>query len=540
MAKQQRQLPAPTGTTEVSPGGIGPPPRSSRERTGAQAGPGRVGGVAGLPVAVLTNYMGSLTNPVGTRTNLTGFNAAALPGINTRFGFPAAPEGSPEVYRRIRSDPTIALARAFVMGAILSSRWSFVPKRPDVPQERIDFIRDVYDPIQASLKTQMLYSLDFGWRVFEQIYRVHPFNGREYIGVKKFKPLRPETTDILVTKRTGAYAGVKNGKTELDPDETLYFGYDVEDDDWYGTSRLENVREDAWWPWVCQMQAMGRLSTKNSSIMPVVKGPINTVEKGPNGEEISGFQAGMLVLRALLDGDGVLLENLAGSIDDLIGNPALAGVSKWDIKPYDTGASGQTTGSMLAYLQYLDQLKMRGYLVPERTATEGTKGTSAEAGQHADVGLSATEQLNQLMAQTVSWHSVNRLLVWNWGPEAEDSVFVQPTPLADDKKVIYRWLFQTLLTNPSVLDYVVKNLDLDAVAELLAVPVTEPLNDALEDREVEREESRELDMENKKNMAAGAGPAGPSGRPGRDVATVKKKGGRGSNNGSRPGKTNGA
>lgn len=452
------------------------PPPPAGEKTPAQSGGGAGGargllglpGLAGIPVAFAggdPSVTSSLRRLLSGRSSGVG-----LPGI------PDAPAGTYDVYREILTDPTVQIGRAVVFGPILASEWSYEPRDRSVPREVVAFVRDLYDPIAVSLKTQMLRGLDFGSRSFEQVYGVVDRGGRSLITVRKFKPLRPEHTRVLVDDETGAYAGLANGDVELLPEETLHFAYDMEDDDFYGRSRLENVRERAWWPHVCLERRLGQLAQKVSQIIPVVKGPLGARETDADGNVISGYDAGQAVLNALVYGDGVLVENLAAALDDVIGNADLAKLSKWDIDSFDTGQSATGIGGIIEGLRYYDQLKMRGMLRPERTATEGQHGTKAEVAEQADVGLAEGELLHKSIVQLVNWHSVNRLLVWNFGPQFEDAVRIVPTPLIDEKRAVFRWLFQTLLANPAVLDLIVARLNLDAIADNLGVPTMGPLN----------------------------------------------------------------
>jgi hypothetical protein len=379
-----------------------------------------------------------------------------------------------------------------VFGPILSSDLTF-ESDDDTPPLVVDFIRSQYEGVAPSLREQLLRSLDFGARSLEQSYTPVNFQGRPLVGIKRFKPLRPENTQVLVDPDTGDYAGLRNGAVDLLPEETLHFAYDMEDDDYYGRARLENVRERAWWPHYCLEKRLGQLAQKVSQIIPIVKGPLSSREKDTEGNEISGYDAGMALLNALITGDGVMVENMASSIDDVIGNPELAKMAKWDVEPYDTGQSATGISGIIEGLRYYDSLKLRGMLRPERTATEGQHGTKAEVAEQADVGLAEGDSLHRRMLQVINWHSVNRLLLWNFGERMVGKVRLVGSPLIDEKKAIFRWIWTTLLANPAVLDLVVANLDLDAIAETLGVPliasvnvpenslVTPPVNPALAD-----------------------------------------------------------
>lgn len=438
-------------------------------KTGPQSGRNGRGAIGnlGVPIAYFGGDPSVASRPV--RRLQYGTASSGLTGM------PPAPDGTYDTYREILTDPTVQLARAVVFGPILSSELSFEADE-DVDPDVTDFVRSQYEGVAPSLREQALRSLDFGARSFEQAYKPVRFKGRTLVGLKNFKTLRPENTQVLIDPDTGEYAGLRNGKVELLPEETLHIPYDMEDDDYYGRARLENIRERAWWPHFCLEKRLGQLAQKVSTIIPIVKGPLSTREKDTNGNEISGYDAGLALLNALIYGDGVMVENMASAMDDIIGNPELAKLSKWDVEPYDTGQSATGISGLIEGLRYYDSLKLRGMLRPERTATEGQHGTKAEVAEQADVGLAEGDALQRRILQYINWHSVNRLLEWNFGREMMGKVRIVGSPLIDEKKAIFRWIWTTLLANPAVLDLVVANLDLDAIADVLGVPLIASVN----------------------------------------------------------------
>jgi hypothetical protein len=300
------------------------------------------------------------------------------------------------------------------------------------------------------------------------------------IGIDKFKPLRPERTQVMVDRDSGEYAGLRNGKVDLLPEQTLHVTYDLEDDDWYGRSRLENIRTSAWWPWLYLLETATRLGRKVSNIIPIVSGPLGATDVDEAGNTIRGTDVAQLILDALTYGDGVMVESLMGAVEDLRAVPELVGRSPWDVKAFDTGSSSSAIGGIEAMMRYFDSLKMRGMLRPERAAIEGQFGTKAEAETHADVGLIEGDKMHGELLEFLNRHSVDRLVEWNFGPEWVGSVYVAATPLADEVKQLYRWLWEKLMEAPGTLDLIASNLNLDAIAERLEVPVTGPMNPDLQ------------------------------------------------------------
>lgn len=461
--------------------------RMGRQRTGPQSagtpsGRGHGNGdgdiTGGLDVS-----QGPMGNPANT-SSLAHVMGGGGSGGSDAPGLPCAPAGNLTTWRWMLTDDTVAIARAAVMGPMIASRWQSEGAEDDTPQEWVDFIAQVFvgrQSVEPTLKPQILRSMDFGSRSFELVPDLIDFNGRQLIGIKKLKPLRPELTRVLTEKRTGDYAGLKNGKATLAPEETLHVTYDLEDDDYYGRPRLETVRQSAWWPGVYYANAAGRLGRKISNIIPIVHGPLSARDYDEDGNEIRGYDNAQTILDALTYGDGVMVESLLAGIDDLRATPELAKATPWVVESFDTGTSATGLPAMEVLIRLYDSKKMRGMLVPERTALEGQHGTKSEVAEQADVGLAKAESDHAELLRYVNQHLVDRLLVWNFGEKARGQVMLTATPLIDEKKAIFRWVWEALLANPGILDLLAAKLDIAAMAEGLEIPTLDDLNPAMED-----------------------------------------------------------
>jgi hypothetical protein len=436
----------------------------------ARGGPvGGFGGIGGGDVPIIPtghNFTGRPFRPCGVRYGIANGHATDMP---------PCPPPTYHTWRWMQHDPTIAIACAVSWGPIIGSAWSYKGANKGVSQEWIDFAREVYSPFESLLKTQMLKELNMGCRSFFQQYEARPFNGKLRVAVKRFKPLRWELTYPLVDPQTGDYAGLRNAGIDFDPEQTLHYAYDVEDDDWLGNSRLENIREDAWWPWRCHQRTAYKLGAKQSAIIPIVKGPLSGEDDDGNGNKITGVQAAQSMVDNLTEGLGVFMENMSAS-DGFMDDPKLAAASKWVVEFYDSKSSSTAIGPTIDTMRYYDSLKLRGYLQPERTATEGQHGTKAEVAEQADVGLADGEQVHLNMVQVVNWHSLDRLLVWNFGEESRGQVLIEPAPLIDEKRAIFKWIWNALMANAGIVDLLASKIDLDATADALGIPITGPIN----------------------------------------------------------------
>lgn len=114
---------------------------------------------------------------------------------------------------------------------------------------------------------------------------------------------------------------------------------------------------------------------------------------------------------------------------------------------------------------------MRGWLVPERAATEATiAGSRADAQVQVEVATAVAQLIGEELARYVSWHIVDRLLVWNFGEWARGAVWIQQAPLLDAQKAFVRSLIAQILTQPANADMFFGLLDVDAMLDQVELP----------------------------------------------------------------------
>jgi hypothetical protein len=450
---------------------------SEGERTGVQSGVygyAPFGGVGGWGPNLPAAPAGAFPWPrYPARGGVAGgfpFN----PFGQTQGGYDSAPPPTYDLYRTMDGHPTLALARGVVMSPILAASWSYESKK-GTPDDRVDFVRETFDGLRAFVLSQMSRGLSFGHRGFELVYEQRAFSNRTLLTVRKFKPLRPEKTTIVADQQTGAFQGFKQpgpaGQPEvvLPVEKAFLYTYDQEDDDYRGRSRHENVREHAWWPWVRTALSGDKLDQKISGIIPIVKFPPGKGQD-ESGADVDNFKLALGIIAGLAAGRGVVLENLAGVIDDPRLAAEFAKMSLWDVDFHDAGHTATAMGGFIDKLRYLDSCMMRGWLLPERTALEGQFGTKAEAGIHGDVGLTGSDLLHKDMVRCLNWHVVDRLLALNYGEDARGTVWIEPGPLVDEDMAFFRELFQQILTNPAFAAAIIKAMDVDSIIDRIDVP----------------------------------------------------------------------
>lgn len=414
------------------------------------------------PVEVPTP--GEKTGPQQFTVGVGGV-VAALPG----FGRPSA--GTFNTYRIMRSNPTIALARMAATAPIRAATYSFVGTE-GAPLQQVEFVKQSLRPLLPRLINDALFGLDYGFKPFEKVWGVD----RGRLVYVKLKPLRVDKTVILVEKRHGNFVGLKQGDVELPRANSFVYTHDGEDGDCYGRSRHENVRENAWWPWMETLRKTGQYVSKAAGVLPIVRYLPGRYEDA-DGTKTDAHEIAQRLLSLLGQGSGVMHPIVMQKwAEDLIRNgnlspQAIETLMAWNIEFMEV-SSGHG-GEFISLLKHFEALMMRGWLVPERAATEGTFGTKAEAEAHASLAILAAEQVMRELLFQINEAIVDPLLVVNFGPQSDGNVRLIAAPLVDEQKLLSRQIVTKVLETPQNRDLLEREVDFQTMLDLADIPRAE-------------------------------------------------------------------
>lgn len=371
--------------------------------------------------------------------------------------------GTFSTYRKIRGNPTVALARMVATAPIRTASWS-VEAKDEADDNMVALIQDQMNVLWPKLINDILTALDYGYAGFEKVWQVK--DGK--LVYDKIKPLLVDNTSILVDEY-GNYRGLRQGKIDLGVEKSFIYTHDGEAGDLYGRSRHENIREDAWQPWLDAAAKRKAYITKTAGVIPVIEYP-EGASRDESGAEKSNFDLAKAVLEKLGKGNGVAMPNVFAKY---AGDLSRAGIDINQLKAWQISflePKGDHTAGYTETMRHLESLMMRGWLVPERTATEGQYGTKAEAGEHAEISLTVADILLLDIIRTVNSLVVDPLLVYNWGPAAKGLVYLQRAGLGAELKQFFRDIIKAVLVNPSNIDLLFGMVDIDALLDNAEVP----------------------------------------------------------------------
>jgi hypothetical protein len=421
-------------------------------------------GVACATVAMPGNAMSAdLARQLGISTGLSAF------GVVPGYANPAC--GTYEVYREMSRDPTFALAIAAANAPIKGAGIGYEAK-DDVPEDRVQFVKDVFDKLWPKITDECLRAREFGWRGMEKVFDPGPPTT-----YRKLKPLLPERTTIVVNQDTGEFLGLRQGNVTLDRDRCFLYTHGLDCDDYYGHALHENGLR-AWAGWLNTIDNGGRLQRKVSGIIVQLHYPVGS-SRDASGQDVDNSVIAQNILNEVASGKSVAMPNLFYA-DTAIRNQAeLAGKSMWVLSTLDVGNQTGAQATLDTDRRYWDVQKLRAWLVPERAATEGQFGTKAEAEAHADILLAVAEDEHADIVRAANAQLVDDLLVYNGGESARGSVWAVPEPIVDERRAVLKQFFAGLLANPATLELLLsggetgKPVDVDAVLDQLGLPRTD-------------------------------------------------------------------
>ena len=379
-------------------------------------------------------------------------------------------------YRRIRKDPTIALARALSISPIVAGHWS-VEADDDVPDEMVEFIQQQFLPIRQPLLTSaLLGGIDFGHAAFEKVFGLDEDG---LIELRKLKPLLPDITRIMVETDNGAFAGVTNTGHVLPPEKVLLIPFRVEGSNWYGEPLLENVRE-TYNEWRQANVGASRFDQKLAGTHLLVEYPPGFSEDQYGARRENSLIAAEICQSFEASGSLAVLRDMAPFVDKFgVDTPG------WKISFLEPAGGQQPL--FVDRLKYLDSLKCRALLVPERSVTEGQYGTKAEAGEQIDLALTNCDLVHQEVTRLVNWYAVDQLLALNWGESWRGKVRLNAAPVRDANLAFLREVYKAFLANPSGFMEEYGHVDTDSLKSELGIPKAKEVAQAGEETTAEED-----------------------------------------------------
>ena len=371
-------------------------------------------------------------------------------------------------YRLLRSDPTIALARAVVAAPIISAPW-VIDADKNVPQEYVDVVNEEYQAHRFDILWNAVFGcIDFGWQPFEVVWDVREKDS--YLGFARWKPLLQDLTDIIVNTETGAFDGVRQDSPQvaqritIGPLYSIAFAFDVEGTQLYGKPLLENTAASKV-QWDAIEESAGRYDRKIAGANWVVHYPVgDTALDGDEENRQPNNEIAQDILQSLESSGAVALPN---NMEDFVNDLGKQN-DAWRIELLAASASGSS--QFVERENYLDKLKVRAMGIPERAILEGTFGTKAEAGEHGNFAIINMDLRHQYLINQLNKHSVNRFVVLNFGKQFKNTIRIKAQPIQNKVESLLAEMYKTLLFSASGEEFI-SRIDISQVESVLGIPI---------------------------------------------------------------------
>jgi hypothetical protein len=136
------------------------------------------------------------------------------------------------------------------------------------------------------------------------------------------------------------------------------------------------------------------------------------------------------------------------------------------------GSAGGQQQGFVDRLRYLDSLKVRGMLLPERAILEGQHGTLAESQSQGDLALLQAELVHHHLTLEINRQAVDPVLEANWDPAYRGKVRLEAAPLSDANQGFLRELVTQVLSDPKDFADLFRRADWPAIFDAVGLPQT--------------------------------------------------------------------
>lgn len=361
--------------------------------------------------------------------------------------------------RALRKDATVALGRGLLVSGIKAGSWS-VESDEGVSDEIIDFVAQTFLPLREKLMQAAVAfgRVDYGFMPFEKIFAIK--NGR--LVITEFKQLLVDITTILIDT-SGRFAGFRQNTltgtpTDVPLEQSLLINFDVEAANLYGYPLLENIRAIQTM-WTTCNDGATRYDTKIAGAHWLIHYPPGTTTVDDVATD--NYDIAMSMLAALESSGSIVVPSTVAEYVQELNRADITKLYTWDVTLITSQGTRQST--FVDRLKYLDSLKIRGLILPERSMLEGSYGTLAEAQSHVGLAVTNMQSTDRAITQMVNDQVVNQLLAINWGL-APGTVRLVAAPLVDLDLEFLRKLYLALGN---------KQIDIVALQESLNIPFGE-------------------------------------------------------------------
>jgi len=343
-------------------------------------------------------------------------------------------------YKSIRMYPMCWLGLEFTKLGL-----SDVPFVLECEDEKIKAITEkMLKKIWRRLIRESMEKLEFGFKAMEIRYKAGTLKYKDendkdqkFTGtlLKEPKGLDGDTIEIMIETKDGSFKGFRqNYETEVlaSDRKALVFTNHLESGNYYGISSLESIYP-FWYDANINRQFHMRWLERKGTGLFKGRYPIGTSEY--DGVDMDNQDVILDILDNLLEGTTVCLP--AGT--DEKGNHF------WDIEIID---SEDKTDPFINRANYLDEMILKGQIIPEKALTQGEIGARASVEAFQNLFIMRKQDVLDDTVDTVNRYLLPNFIELNFGNDIE--VTVTAGQLSDNSKEVAGKIVEKLLDKDKI------------------------------------------------------------------------------------------
>ena len=226
---------------------------------------------------------------------------------------------------------------------------------------------------------------------------------------------------------------------------------------------MENVRE-VWNDWRKANEVAARYDRKIAGAYLLLHYPSFGQGIDQNGAKLDNVYLAQRILDKLEAASGVAI----GDVPSELAPGQDPNQTAWRLEVQGS-AGGQQQG-FVDRLRYLDSLKVRGMLLPERAILEGQHGTLAESQSQSDLAFLQAELVHHHVTREINRQAVDPVLEANWGPAYRGKVRLEAAPLSSDNQAFLRQLVTQVLSDPKDFADLFQRADWPSIFDAVGLP----------------------------------------------------------------------
>ena len=375
--------------------------------------------------------------------------------------------GSIKTYREMRANPTVAMARLISTAPIRTADWT-IDADDGVPDAKKKLIETEIKKHWFDLINALMLGLDYGFSPFELVWKAGS-DGAKLV-LEKIKPLLVDVTKARVDRATGALAGLDNQGVTLPLNQMLWYTYDQEAGEIFGRSRHENIRTTAWKDWT-EIAGRARLYFERvAGATPIMEYP-DGESTDASGATRSNWDIARMLVSQLQNCKAIVMPNvLAPYAQDF----ARAGknpndLTAWRINFLETKDSHGDEFEKA--MRHKEMLILRGWLVPERAASEAqTAGSRADSESHGDLMAGMSDIVLQDCINCVNRQLIDPLVRYNFGEDAVGSIRLNRVAVDSEAQAFIRELTKSVFGAPANTKLLLEVADAYQMLDIAGVP----------------------------------------------------------------------